>query len=175
MTTTRPMGLDPLPPATRRIDGRVAFQHAVREALAECARRGDPELVLCDADFSQWPLGERDVMAAFDAWAQSRRRLTVLASSYDDVVRRHPRWVAWRRTWAHIVECRALSPGEAGPCPTLLLVPTGPLTLRLHDTERYRGTWSTEPRDATEARELLDALHPHTVESFGATTLGLGG
>jgi CheY-like chemotaxis protein len=173
MTASRPLALDPLPPETRRIDGRVAFQDAVREALELLAQRGDPDVVLCDADFADWPLGERRVITALEQWATSRRRLRVLARHYDEVVRRHPRWVAWRRTWAHVVECRVLPEGEAGPLPTVLLAASGPLTLRLHDPERFRGTWSTEPRDATEASELLDLLHPYTSEAFPATTLGL--
>lgn len=173
MSTTRPMGLEPLPATTRRIDGRVEFQAAVREALEQVAARGDPELILCDPDFADWPLGERRTIAAFESWANSRRRLFVLAGRYDEVVRLHPRWVEWRRTWAHIVECRALVEHEAATCPTVLLAPTGPLVLRLHDGQRLRGIWSTEPRDATQAREFFDALVQRSTESFGATTLGL--
>ena len=173
MSTTRPAHLETVPPQTRRIDGRGEFQAAVREALRQAAERGDTDLVLCDADFADWPLGEREVIASLESWARPRRRMTVFAANYDEVVRRHPRWVAWRRTWAHLVECRAVAEQQAAACPTMLLVPTGPLTIRLHDPQRLRGVLSSEPRDATAASELLEALHQHTVESFSPTTLGL--
>jgi hypothetical protein len=44
-----------------RFAGRDAFQQLVRDALAAAAREGWREIILCDADFGDWPLGERSV------------------------------------------------------------------------------------------------------------------
>ena len=42
-----------------RFEGRDAFRQNVRDALACAARQGWRELILSDADFHDWPLGER--------------------------------------------------------------------------------------------------------------------
>src|SRR5205814_697130 len=95
----------PLPAG--RFAGRAAFQQLVRDALACAAREGWPEIILCDATFEDWPLGERAVAQALQDWSATGRRCTLLAQHYDGVVRRHARFVAWRKTWSHIIEARA--------------------------------------------------------------------
>jgi hypothetical protein len=40
-------------------------------------------------------------------WSKTGRKFTMLAKNYDEVLSRHASFVTWRRTWAHIVECRA--------------------------------------------------------------------
>jgi hypothetical protein len=45
-----------------RFEGRDAFRQNVRDALACAAREGWRELILSDADFHDWPLGERAVV-----------------------------------------------------------------------------------------------------------------
>ena len=46
-----------------RFSGRTEFQQLVRDALAAAAREGWPELILSDANFADWPLGERAMVA----------------------------------------------------------------------------------------------------------------
>lgn len=94
-----------------RFEGREAFRQALRDALAHAAQQDWPELILADADFRDWPLGERAVVDALQRWARSHRRITLLALDYDVIVREQPRFVHWRVRWEHIVSCRkALTP-----------------------------------------------------------------
>jgi hypothetical protein len=48
------------------------------------------EIILSDADFHDWPLGERAVIESLQEWARGGRRLTFLACNYNEVIRRHP-------------------------------------------------------------------------------------
>ena len=61
------------------ISTRGEFHAALRLAFTEAASVGCRELWLCDADFADWPLGERVVIEHLAQWAASRRRLTLLA------------------------------------------------------------------------------------------------
>ncbi len=45
-----------------RFEGREAFQKLVRDALACAAQEGWRELIVSDANFHDWPLGERAVV-----------------------------------------------------------------------------------------------------------------
>ena len=51
---------------------------------------------LSDANFHDWPLGERAVVESLQAWARSGRRMTLRARTYDEVICRHARFVRWR-------------------------------------------------------------------------------
>lgn len=154
------------------IAGRAQFQAAVRAALREAARDGCRELWLADADFAAWPLGERGVVEDLARWVDSRRRLHLLAADYDAVARLHPRWVAWRRDWAHVVACRSNPEIERAALPTLLLAP-GLLSLRLVDPAGFRGRVSRDASDAVRAREHLDAALERSVVAFAVTPTGL--
>ena len=76
------------------ITSRSEFHAALHSALAEAAAVGCRELWLCDNDFADWPLGERQVVDSFSQWAGSHRRLTLIARTFDEVARRHARWSA---------------------------------------------------------------------------------
>ena len=155
-----------------RIAGRNEFHAALRAALSEAALAGWRELWLCDPDFANWPLGEPSVIESLTQWAAGPRQLTLLALHYDEVSRRHARWVQWRRQWAHRVHCRALLELSADDVPVLLHA-TGALTLRLLDPQHYRGTVSRLASDGLHARELIDAISQRSAEAFPATMLGL--
>jgi hypothetical protein len=159
-------------PTYRALSTRVEFHDALREALDDIAEAGCREAWLCDEDFADWPLNEPGVVDLLTRWAMAHRKLTVVARGYDEVVRRHPRWVTWRRQWSHIVECRAFEEAEAGQIPTLLLA-SERIVVRLHDPRRYRGMLSREASDLLRNRELIDAVSQRSVESFAATLLGL--
>lgn len=154
------------------LDSRSGFHDALRAAFAEAARVGCRELFIVDDDFADWPLNERTIVEQLTQWASSHRRFTAIARSFDEVARRHARWVEWRRTWAHVVHCRTNNELEAGQMPTLLLAP-GLTSVRLFDTERYRGVATNDPADALRWREDLDAVLQRSEEAFPATTLGL--
>jgi hypothetical protein len=156
----------------RVISSRNEFHDALRAAFAEAADVGCREILLCDDDFADWPLGERRVVEDLTRWAESHRRLVVLARHFDEVARRHVRWVAWRRTWSHVVQCRANNELEAGQMPVMLLAP-GATSVRLVDRVHYRGTLSRDKADAIVWREAVDAVLQRSEDSFPPTLLGL--
>lgn len=151
---------------------RGEFHAAVKLGFAEAAASGSREIWLCDDDFADWPLGERAVVDQLSLWAASSRRLTLLARNFDEVARRHARWVAWRRQWSHIVHCRTNNELEAGEMPTLLLA-SGALSVRLSDPVHHRGLVSYDTADEIRCKEEIDAVLQRSIEAFPATTTGL--
>ena len=154
------------------ITSRKTFHEALYRAFAEAAAVGCRELWLCDANFADWPLGERAVVGHLGQWAGSQRRLTLLATTFDEVGQRHPRWVEWRRQWSHVVHCRTNTDLEAAQMPSLLLAP-GLMSVRLSDTVHWRGRWSREVADEVPCRELVDAVLQRSEEAFPTTVTGL--
>jgi hypothetical protein len=159
-------------PRSTLITSRLEFHDALRRAFAEAADAGCREIWLCDDDFADWPLNERGVVEQLTRWAAAHRSLTVVARHFDEVARRHARWVEWRRQWSHIVQCRANNELEAGQMPMLLLAP-GAASVRLFDAVHYRGSVSRVAADAVVWREVIDAVLQRSEEAFPATTLGL--
>ncbi|RZI84448.1 MAG: hypothetical protein EOP38_09155 [Rubrivivax sp.] len=160
-------------PSFGRIDGWPDFTDRVRAAMAMAASHPS-SLWLMDSDFSRWPLGERVVMEAFHQWGLSSRvgQCTLLAATLDEIPRRHPRWVAWRGTWAHRVKCYLADPDQAASLmPTLVL--EGQLGLRLLDPLTGRGLWSRKPSDLHEWRQEGDVILQRCSEALPPTTLGL--
>jgi len=157
--------------ASGRFSGRSAFQQLVRDALACAAREGWPEIILSDADFDDWPLGERAVAESLAAWAAAGGRCTLLARRYDVVVRRHARFVTWRKTWAHIIEARSCA--SAGPLelPSALWSPRW--VLQRLDPQRCTGVSGGEPERRLLLRETLQEWLKRSSPSFPASTLGL--
>jgi hypothetical protein len=155
-----------------RIASRSEFQAAVRAAVAEAGRAGWRELWFCDADFAQWPLNEAALIDSLTQWAGAQRRLHLLALDYDDVLRRHPRFVRWRMQWSHVVQARALQDLQPVDVPALLHAPDG-LSLRLFDPLRCQGRVSRLPSDIVQDRELIDAISQRSGDAFPPTTLGL--
>lgn len=169
--TDTPMPLSPdLPPSV--ITTRSEFHTALRHAFEQAASVGCRELWLCDEDFADWPLGERVVVEQLALWAASSRKLCLVARHFGEVSRRHARWVEWRRTWSHIVSCRANAEVGTGEFPTVVLA-TGLLSVRLSDAERHRGRFSRERADEIRCREQIDAILQRSEEAFPATTTGL--
>ena len=64
-------------------DGRAVFQQLIRDALASAAREGWREIMVCDASFDDWPLGERAVVESLNAWSKTGRSFTLLAKRYE--------------------------------------------------------------------------------------------
>ena len=157
--------------------GRVAFVAALREAVITAATQGSREMFWLDGNFVDWPLSDAEVLAALSAWARPPRRLHLLALDFEALRLRHPRFVAWRTTYGHCVQARAVEPELAasfnsggGPAAALLATP---LSLRLFETQNWRGAVSREALDALRTRERFDAMAQRSCESFAATTLGL--
>ena len=159
-------------PSSTLITSRGEFHAALRLAFAEAAASGSRELWLADEDFADWPLGERAVVEQLTQWAASSRKMVLLARHFDEVSRRHARWVEWRRQWSHIVECRTNNELEAGAMPKLLIA-SGATSVRLSDAVHYRGRVGTDRADELRSKELVDAVLQRSEEAFPATTTGL--
>ncbi|MGQ3050527.1 MAG: hypothetical protein ACT6S0_01965 [Roseateles sp.] len=157
--------------------GRPDFQRLLIESLAWAAEQGCRELHAWDASFVDWPLSDAQALAALVAWARSGRQLHLLALHYDDIVRRHPRFVRWRREYAHCVTARAVDPEvrvEAAPQSLLLAAGAeSTLTLRLFDRRLWRGEISVDTAQRLRGLEWFDALAQRSSDSFAPTTLGL--
>lgn len=154
-----------------RFEGRAAFQQLVRDALARAAQEGWNELILSEAGFEDWPLGERAVVESLHAWSSGRRRITLLARSYDAVVRNHARFVTWRRTWSHIVDARACPAADPLELPSAIWSPHW--VMQRLDPVRCIGYAGSEPRRCTELNGLLQEWLARSSPAFAATTLGL--
>ena len=156
---------------TGRFEGRDGFRQLVRDALACAAREGWSQLVLCDADFADWPLGEREVAQSLQDWSKTGRRCTLLARKWDGVVRNHARFVTWRKTWAHIIEARACPSADPLELPSAIWSPAWVMERR--DLERSTGYAGTEPDRRVQLRESLNGWLQKSTPSFPAVTLGL--
>lgn len=159
---------DDLPP----IEGRRAFAQAVRLAL-DCAA-DDRVRALCfaDPDFIDWPLSEPGVLQALKRWAGPKRELLMVAHHYDALALQHPRFVVWRRTWAHLIHCRAVPELAPAELPSLLLGSPRASLQRL-ETSRSHGRWLAGEEDWRTWREVVDAVLQRSEEAFPAHTLGL--
>lgn len=156
---------------TGRFTGRHDFEGLIREALARAAREGWPEMVWSDATFADWPLRERAVVESLHAWATSGRRLTLLAARYDEVLRYQPRFVTWRQTWGHLVDCRVARQVAPVDFPSALW--SHHWCLQRLDLTRSNGLWSEERASLITVRELLDEKLRDSAPGFPASVLGL--
>ena len=154
------------------INSRAEFVEAIRVSFALAASDGAREIVCVDPDFADWPLDDRAVIESLAAWVDARRSLLLFGHAFDQIARRQPRFVDWRRQWGHSVHCRSDPELEAAQVPTILLA-RGVTCLRLVDRVHHRGTVSNRPVDMAECRDAIDALLQRSVEAFPVTTLGL--
>jgi len=154
-----------------RFTGREAFRQLVRGALACAALEGWREIILSDASFEDWPLGEREVAQSLQEWSSTGRRCTLLAKHYDEVVRHHARFVNWRKTWSHIIEARGCGFADPLDLPSAIWSP-GWVMQRL-DPERCNGVSGSEPDRRVLLRENLQEWLQKSAPSFPAVTLGL--
>ncbi|MDO5626636.1 MAG: hypothetical protein Q4G71_18350 [Pseudomonadota bacterium] len=152
--------------------GRESFRDALRQAFKAAATEGWRELLLCDASFIDWPLGEREVAEALQTWALGPgQRLIMLARQYDDVVRQHARFVEWRRQWAHKIDCRVCAWADAQDVPSALWSPAW--SLQRMDSLRHGGVCGPEADRRVVLRQLIDGWVGRSSTGFAATTLGL--
>jgi len=154
-----------------RFSGRSEFTGLVRQALAAAAAQGWHEMIWCDPDFSDWPLGERAVAQALNDWAKSGRKLTMLAENYDAIPRQHARFATWRRTWSHVVECRKSGAASSGRLPSVLWRP-GWVMERL-DRQRCTGVAGADLARCIALKECLNKHLSASSAGFPATVLGL--
>lgn len=168
-----PAGASAGPPTlpSGRFAGREVFRQMVRDALANAAAQGWHELILSDASFEDWPLGELAVIESLHAWARRGQHLILLARRYDDLLVRHPRFVRWRQTWSHRIDSRGCRQADPLEIPSALWSPAW-FCQRL-DVERCTGVSGSDARHRVELRNSLDDWLRRSAPAFPATTLGL--
>jgi hypothetical protein len=157
---------------TGLIEGREAWRQAVTALMAQAVRRQARRLVMLDEDFADWPLGAPDVVDMLTRWVASHRELVVIAADFDQIARRHPRWVAWRRTWGHAVQCLALHEDDRAEVPGLFLV-EGIAVAQLSDRRHGRGSLRDDAAALAQAVERLAHLQQRGSPDFPVTVLGL--
>ncbi|WP_295546029.1 hypothetical protein [uncultured Pseudacidovorax sp.] len=152
-------------------DGPSAFAERLREAIRVAGGRAWPTLWLCDAGFADWPIGEAGVIDALQAWAGSARRLRLVMQDDRLLRARHPRFVAWRQRWDHIIDCRLCAASDAADLPSALWTPGW--TVERHDPARSRGSSSDSPAAVASLRQRLDDVFARGRPGFPASILGL--
>lgn len=164
-------GAAPAPLPEGRFNGRAEFSELIRQALAAAAVQGWREIILCDPDFEDWPLNESVVAQALNDWSAKGRKLTMMANTYDAVLTQHARFVTWRRTWSHIVECRKGVKSAADSMPSALWSP-GWAFERL-DLERSTGMAGSAAARRISLKERLNERLLNSSAGFPANILGL--
>lgn len=154
-----------------RFSGRSEFAELVRQAMSAAAAQGWREMIWCDPHFGDWPLGERAVAQALNDWAGSGRKLTLLAEQYDTVLRQHARFVTWRRTWAHVVECRKGGAAASGCLPSVFWSPAW--VFERLDIPRCTGVAGADIARRIALKERLSDHLSGSSAGFPATVLGL--
>lgn len=157
------------------VDSRAGFAAAMLWGFERAMREGSRNRrILCiDRDFTLWPLDDAALLNSLTAWLKrGQRQLVLLAATFDAMPRRHPRFVAWRRHFAHAV-CPFEAPADvAAALPTLLLDDEGTL-VRLVDAVHWRGRASTDKGSALPWCEEIDALLQRSDAAFPVQPLGL--
>ena len=154
-----------------QFSGREAFAKLVRDALECAGREAWPEIILSDATFEEWPLRERAVVESLRVWSAPGRRMFMLASRYDEVVRLHPRFVNWRKTWGHIIDCRVSRSATPGDCPSAIWSQTW--YLQRLDQRHSNGVCGNDRERSVALREILDERIRNSSPGFAPSTLGL--
>lgn len=156
---------------TGRLLGREAFVQTVRDALACAVVEGWKEIILSDATFEDWPLHERSVVESLQAWSKTGRRLRLLATRFDAVQRQHARFVRWRQTWDHIIECRVCRSADPLDFPSAIWSPSW--VMHRIDPVNSVLVCGNDPQRRLLMREALQEWERNSAPSFPASTLGL--
>lgn len=152
-------------------NGRNDFAQLIRDALATAAREGWRELLLVDASFEDWPLGERAVIESLQSWSKTGRKFTIVAKRFDTLMAKHHRFVTWRGQWSHIVQARAVPSADAADFPSAIYSPNW--VMRRLDLVRSKGVASSDAARRVMLREELNEWLGKSSPAFAATTLGL--
>ena len=155
-----------------RFEGRVAFDNQVLHFLQQAVDERWPELIVADPDFADWPWGTAASTDLLHRWARHGRQMTVLAYRFDALPRRHSRWVQWRTTWDHKVQCRKLQARDAAQVPSALWSPQW--AVQRLDVERCVGVTSSERQAIVQLGESLQEwIKSRSSPAFAASVLGL--
>lgn len=154
-----------------RLVGRLAFEGAVRAAMAAAGTEGWHTIILVDDDFHDWPLGERSVIEGLNAWAHRGRRMRLLARDFQALRLQHPRFVQWRTTWAHLIEAHAVTQASPHELPSAIWTPSW--TLERLDPVHGSAVAERSAERRVALHERLDDWWARGRPGFAASTLGL--
>ena len=154
-----------------KFSGHVAFSQLIRDGLQSASQQGWQQMVWCDVNFEDWPLREKVVVDALYAWAQRGRQLTMLAHSYESVVRYQPRMVAFRKSWGHIVDCRLCKQVDVAKFPSIMWSPVW--AVKRTEFDSCSGFATSDVRKRVQLQEELRESQRHSSPGFPATVLGL--
>lgn len=155
------------------IDSRSAYVAALRWGFEQAIAGGARRIVCVDPDFAEWPFDDPGLQASLTAWLkQPARRLVLLAHRYGELPRSQPRFVAWRRLWAHAIEAWSPQDGDPVELPTLMFDDQR-ISVHLIDRVHWRGRAEIDARAARLWGERVDAVLQRSEPSFAANTLGL--
>jgi hypothetical protein len=148
------------------------FLDAARTLLSQADASGTREITLVDTDFSPWPLDDAAVIDALTRWIRlPGRRLRLMGNRFDVIERDQPRFAAWRKPFAHAIECLSPTDIDPGDMPSVLLLDAA--SLELFDRERWQARTTSERRTLVLQRERLDALMQRCEAAWPVTMLGL--
>ena len=157
--------------------GRIACSAVLRELLCSLAApdpssTGSGDVLLIDSDFADWPLNDPAVMQALQAWMKPPgRRLRIVGLDFDAVARAHPRFLRWRRDWAHRIE--AWRPSDGLLAPDLRGLLAGPVALQWLDAPDGCLRKVTDKLQVHAFRERSAAFLQRCEPAWAVTTLGL--
>lgn len=151
--------------------GRLDFTALIRQSFVLAAAEGWREIIISDPDFADWPLGERAVIDSLNSWAGGGRKLIMLANKYTEVQRHHARFVSWRQTWGHLLDCRASTAGASNLMPSALWS-AGWMFERV-DRDLCVGVAGSDVNRRVALREDLNARLIKSSPAFSSMTLGL--
>lgn len=156
---------------TGRLQGRQVFLDTVRQAFEVAAVQGWSQITLSDADFADWPLGERAVVDALNRWARRGRTMKLLARNYEQLRLLHPRFVQWRVTWSHLIEAHACQGAAGAELPSAIGSPVW--TLERLDPLRNTLVASMDAQRRVALRERVNECWLRSTPAFPASQLGL--
>ena len=160
-------------PQVPDVHSRASFRHAIVWAAALANESKARHMWWVDPDFSEWPLDDPNLLQSIAQWARlPQRRLFVLAGSFDAFASRHPRFTAWRRSWSHVVDTRAVAEDDCPSIPSWLLVEHAG-HVELIDRAHWRGRAGLDARRTHTMVEEIDALAQRSSPDFPVSRLGL--
>lgn len=155
------------------IDSRQSWIQALHWGVQTAIGQGARCITWVDTDFAEWPLNDTAWLQALVPWLrQPQRRLVLLAATFAEIPQRHPRFMAWRRDWAHAIEPLQAPEEMAASLPCVLL-DDRQISVQLLDPLHWRGRAAQETRAAHLLREQVDAVLQRSEASFPVNTLGL--
>lgn len=158
------------PPA---IDTRTSWVQALLWGFDAAMEAGARQIVCVDPDFAHWPLDDAALHSALAGWLRRpQRRLVLLAAHFDEVPRRHPRFMRWRRDWAHALSPLVVPEDMAAGLPQRL-VDDGAVSVQLFDPTHWRGRAARDARTAQALRLDTDAFLQHAGPALSLNVLGL--